>query len=1357
MTRRRWVWVALLGAMGASAAYAEHEPFVRPWSAAVAPAMAAYQAGDFSAAQTMCQRILSGEADETTRFDAALLEVLCLLQEPTRAGRVEGRGRLAQMAQQDATLQDEAECNLALGVALRGLSETSEALERIDVAAQAFEKAQKIPRLLVTLSELARTWAAHTEWPMTPPSVGVGRPVGPAEQERVRRSQIEALRARAAVLPGSGTAVAEIDLALGQMLLGRPETEADGRSLLEKLTHAPLTETGAQAAWTLAQWHDQRNEVAAALALYRQIEAEGAGALQRDAAERVVRLTWPEVTLQVAPQAPPDTPVAIGLQVRGVAHVTVEVRRVDVRAWLANQRTRGQEMSLPLTGSVLLARTFDVPDARVTDAWDAAQQAGDALVVRGPVGAYVVAARGTAVDGRAVESRKLLFLSDLTVSAAVGQVRVALWTVTAPADQTPQLALWMQPSFVPTKATLAAGAVAVAWPNEARLARDRRWYALVEAGEHQALLRGTLAAGAPDAPEAFLMSGPPQVAIGDRLYVAGRLQRATAGDRVTLELRDVTDKLLDQKATAVGAGGALADAFDILPEYVGQRVQVRARLGERVVRNLGERMTAEVTGAQRRRLQVTVDAPPWVAAGGDAVRAGIHVNVPWGTPPAEAPLEYTIESLTLPDDIARTAAVFGGRLAGEARLDGAGTAVIEVPTAPDTYGLAEGPLALRVGTRVAAWSDAWRGVGTANILVASQRPQAWLECEPAAPVRGQPVQWGLGWFDSEGVVAADLPTVEILRATDVVARFHMHSGSGGLRSAPWIPESDGTFTARVTVPLIGAAPLIVERTFNVNPPNGAQADAGVWCSAQWDEARAHATTHVRGHLAAGWAALLVSDDEPLAVGRGAALEGAAEITLPTGGAAAPGAQVLIVAPRAAQPRVAAARVEAGTSPWKLALANESGEIWPGTNAEVRVSAEGAPPGTIVALVVAPAMAAGWLGEPDAHSEESADGRGLSLVGNAGVLGQLALLDDGLEPWSQTLREEVQPTWVGALALGDEPARVSIPVPHEAALYRLLGVARTPSGATSIAATAIDARRGVRLLVDVPPHWTSGDRGDVVATLTNAGQEAALVKLALTVGDGLHVDSWRVDDAPQGTAPQTLQLAAGQTRRVYAQVEAVQPGAGQVRLEVLQKDGRPRVVEAAYAVEAAETAQADTVRITRTLVAWRNRHAGPKEVIQPAPLAAVQEAIRRRAPGGVTAGQDEHVEHAHDHDDWEARIWTADQPLVPGEYLEVSERIEVTEPLTGVVWRQRAPFVAQRPVERTPIGLPQIGELERGADDEYRYRVPPRGPGVYENRYFMSVMRPGACLLPWPVLTHGDEPVGVRVEPAETRLVVTEGR
>lgn len=1357
MTSRRWICVALLGALGSPFGRADNEPFVRPWAPAVAPALAAYQAGDLQETHTLCQRILSGGADETTRFDAALLDALCLLREPTRAGRVEGRGRLAQLAQQDPTLQDEAESNLALGVALRGLSETSEALERIDVAVQAFEKAQKTPRLLAALLELARTWTAHTEWPMTPPRFGVGQPVGAAEQERVRRAQIEQLRARAAALPGSRATEEQVDLALGQMLLDRPESQAEGHALLEKLAHAPLTEVGAQAAWTLAQWHDARGEVAAALALYRRVEAEGVGKLQRDAAERVVRLTWPEVTLQVPPQAPPEAPVTIGLQARGVARVTVEVRRVDVRAWLGSQRTRGNEMSLPLTGSVLLARTFEVPNASATETWDAAQHGGDTLAVRGPVGAYIVAARATAADGRVVESRKLLFLSGLTACAAAGQERLALWATTAPAGQAPQASLWMQPSFVPTRATLEAGATTLAWPNEARLARDRRWYLLVEAGEHLALLRGELVAGVAAAPEALLLAGPAQVEVGDRLYVAGRLHGAAQGERLTLELRDVTDKLLEQKEVDVGAGGALAGTFDIAPSYLGQPLQVRARLGERVVRNLGARMTTEVIGAQRRRLQVTVDAPPWLAFDERDARVAVRVNVPWGRPPVRAPLEYTIEALALPDGMGRPIAV--GRLAGEARLDGAGTAVLLVSAEPRIYGLTEGPLALRVSARVSAYAGAWRGAEAANILVAQNRPHAWLACEPTDPVPGQPVQFGLGWFDAEGIVAADSPTIAVVRGQDVVARLSMGLGSGGLRTLPWVPEGAGSYTARATMPLVGAPPLIVERAVNVGPKVAEDADAGVWCTAQWDDAQlTHATARVHGRLSAGWVALLVNANEPVAAFRGAALDGETEVVLSPGGSAAPGAQVLIVAPTAAHPCVAAARVEAPPAPLPFTLVTEGDEVWPGTTTAARIVADEAPPGTIVALTLVPALATGWLAEPDAPGVGPVDEPGLALVAAGGALGHMGMLEGGLESWSQTLRAEGQPIWLDTVVLGNEPARVAIPVPREPGLYRLLGVARTPSGATRTAAALLDARRGVRLLLDVPPTWTIGDRGEVVATLTNAGQQAASVTLKATVGAGLHVDGWRVNDAPQRDAAQMLHLEPGQTQRVYAQVEAVRVGAGQVRLEVQQPDGQPKVVERAYAIEGTETVPESTpVRVTRTLVAWRRRDAGHEAVIEPVPVAAVQEAIRRHEAGGGMVGQDDHAGHAHAADDWEPRIWQAGQPLVPGEFLELSDRIELAEPLIGVAWRQRVPFVLQRPVERVPVELPQIGELERAADDELRYRVPPRQPGVYEHRCLMAVVRPGACVLPWPELQRGAKRVDVVVEPAEQRLIVTEGR
>ena len=317
------------------------EPAAHVWSAQVVDALAAYQAGDYAGAQRLCRQIPAQSAIPRVQQDAAVVEALCLLRLPVRTDRADGRTRLRELAAEDPTLSDDPECNLAYGIAQTALSETADALDALERAATGFA-AQKLPaRRAEALVALAEAWGRHGEWERTPPRFGVKRPLDAGQAEATRRRQIAALRERIAALPEQAEALAKLDLVLAQRMLDAGDQPAEGLAILTRLANAePLNSTGATAALRLAERAESDGDWSAALRWYLRVQHEWHGDLADQAARRAFELARPQIVVETPASVPSAQPVHVRLRVRGVTAVQLEVRRVDVDAWLGSAPAR---------------------------------------------------------------------------------------------------------------------------------------------------------------------------------------------------------------------------------------------------------------------------------------------------------------------------------------------------------------------------------------------------------------------------------------------------------------------------------------------------------------------------------------------------------------------------------------------------------------------------------------------------------------------------------------------------------------------------------------------------------------------------------------------------------------------------------------------------------------------------------------------------------------------------------------------------------------------------------------------------------------------------------------------------------
>ena len=116
---------------------------------------------------------------------------------------------------------------------------------------------------------------------------------------------------------------------------------------------------------------------------------------------------------------------------------------------------------------------------------------------------------------------------------------------------------------------------------------------------------------------------------------------------------------------------------------------------------------------------------------------------------------------------------------------------------------------------------------------------------------------------------------------------------------------------------------------------------------------------------------------------------------------------------------------------------------------------------------------------------------------------------------------------------------------------------------------------------------------------------------------------------------------------------------------------------------------------------------------------------------------------------------------PADRLRVGQMVQVREEFTldrarvGFTWSQPVPptcaAVADDVQESRPIG-PRATTPGGGLT----FHVPALRPGVHAHEYFLAAVRPGACVLPDPVLRIGETRVPVTVEPEEVRPIVLGG-
>ncbi|MCK4342317.1 MAG: hypothetical protein KAY37_11410 [Phycisphaerae bacterium] len=1369
---RLWPWHCSRAVAHAQTGAATTNAKPWAWSPEVREALAAYHAGRYDKAQQHCLRVLTGQGAARGRHDAALIQALCLLRMPARADRVEGQARLTQLADEDPALWDEPECALAYGIGLTGLAETAAALDTLERAAEGFAAQGRPDRQLAALVALAKTWARHTEWEVTPARFDVRRPAVGSEADAIRRTQIEAVRARVTVLPGHEEALAGVDLVLAKHSIKIGEAD-EGRAILARLAAAPvLTPPCLEAALLEADACGEAERWEAALALYERVRREDRGDWARRAEERVLELTRPQVLVDGPAVVRCGRPAPVQLRVRGMDTVQLEVRRVNLAEWLETSSRRGNEAFLPESGSVQMVRELETRGPSSYAWWDSGELESPLEFTAQP-GAYVVVVRGREPDGRERTEKRLVVVSDLSATCFVGAEYVTVWAVlqTGSSAGEPAAKFWMQHSFTPTEPAFEAGVARFPLPNEARIMRDKRWVCLVRWGEHVAICRGRLlgprAAGL--TPLVAMVGGPPTPQAGETLYVSGQVlggkrepSGPDTGGELQLQITDILERPVFSRNVTLSAGGAFSAEFPLTAAQAGKHLRVLSRYQGRVLENVAGRLWVNVPKAEVAGFRVRCEVPEWIQAPTGVINGCVRAEYPWGMWPRGARVECMLHAVRLPTEDSNDEPRFVGSLVREGRLDDQGRFAFALSTGE--FGVSGVPLAISVEGHVRSRARR-EGVGYAEVLLSMRRPWAWLTYEPNEPEAGRPIRFGVDWFEPGGLAVSTPAEVEVSRRGETLARLRLHPGRHGLESEGWLPPEPGGYEIVATIPLVVAEPVQIRKTVAIGPAkDGSAADTEkLRCTAHF--ARLEDRVGVRVRLegeSAGPLLVLLEAGDPLAAIEIEHLAGESDLFLPLEVEPAAGMRVLVVGAVGSSTELLCAE-EVAPDPREvptLTLTAPTKEVWPGTMAQVDVLCEefaSLPRGTTLTARLINAASSGhtdgqrgsrWS-EPasvvpgltivSSNEEPRASARAVFRTPNwrKSAHGHLDLKGDAEQSVPAALRSvlfEGMTLWSTSLEVVTETTELPVPLPTTPGLYRLIVAVRTPPGAVATEALILDARRGVRLGLEMPQRLTLGDRTIVAALVENGYSEPVEVQVWVRGGGGLHIEALRVVEPERQTldyqagTPAIVHLPAGGRTWLHVDVEAARVGDGKVEVEVAARAARRSAACGYEILPATEPAVKGVgVRIERKLFRWR--------------------------PVGDWVPFDDENEFERRY--WDTVPWSGEDRLRPGELVQVREMFVLTEAQAEFVWLQRVPATCHAAPAKAQLGEP-IGSRVGDRGDALAYRVTALGPGRHEHEYFLTVVRPGSCLLPLPEWRIGETRIPLVVEPDEVRLIVLEG-
>ncbi len=1369
---------ALLMAIGASGQVPQDTPPAQ-WAEAVQPALEAYRAEDWPAAERLSIRIRQQSDDPRVRRQAAALAAMCNLHQPARDTLIAARSRLADLLLIDDMLAASPECHLALGIGQLELTETASALEELDYAVKGFARRDMPQREMVALVALADAWLRHTEWELTPTLFGVGRPITSAARDAVRRAQVAKIRDRLVELGHSRPQRARVDLLLARYLIAHGEDPEGGREILRRIASAvPLTTAGAEAGLDLAAWHATRGELDAATRWYRDVMKLASDRFARRAEQQLRALTAPRIDLEVPAVSRTTAPVRLALRTRGLAPLNLEVRAVNIDAWLDEPGTRGNDAHLPESGSLMFARDFDA-DADRSPAWWSAPS--DALRFTAPPGAYAVLVQGRDADDRTHAQKQLLLVSDLRVVGMLDPVQGAMWAEwVATSDVRPDEPLtgsfWMTHSFAPTAIDFTEHVGRFTLPPEANVSRDPTWVALVRSGGHLALSRGALpprGSATAEEPRVALIAGPPELSVGEQFWVAGALfmpgnetADSLAGQTIDLRVVNTEEQVLHTERTTILPGGVVRARITVTPDMRGTHLRVLARRDGRALAPLDTRPHIRVPADNDMRLRVTSQTSQPQSMG-DLIAGQTHVTVPWTATPVYALVSNRLEAAWLPSP--GLGPVHGRAIERRNRTNSAGTRRFEVW--PEQFEIETPPLAIWIRSAAITWFGG-RGASFEELILGESSAHAWIQPSRAEPVVGHTMQFLVGWFDPQCRRIDSPPKVNIYRDQEHMAALRTYPHGDGLITVPWRAPSPGVYQVNVELPDLERDPLSAALTLQISDSTDEQEAPPVRLFAHSNPPingrsfnLALEGRHERPLLLS-----LMSGERIADVRRLSSLDGRTEIDWTVPDAAHHPLRVLALGwgdPGAAQ--MDTVRVElASNERVDFASGDPAISATPGRTLAVNIRKTSddnavARPIALVARLVReenhtqplsrrwpdpPAPVAG----PQALVVVAPDGRELLNIDTRPIAGP-HVAEDLISP---SLNAD-QTLWCTARSVVTRTARLAVPMPPEAGIYKLIITTIGPRGEATWESKLIDARAGITAKVHLPVHAEAGDVVHFAAVIENGWPAATQAMIELDSSPSLKLQRLRVhgavSSAPRSVAvrePFELTLPPEGALQITGFAKTLPLGQGRVSLRVRAHD---EDVNADATLRIHDTSRPRTpdapIHIQRSLAVWAEtgelEFPNEQGVYELGPFHDLAEAEAFAAQTGQPLlGEPRPVF------DW--LPLASGTPTEPGLYIQVREEVTVSKSLRNVLWLQRAPAVCVLvPADSRASDPPGTWQDDRSA--EQVLEISARPPGTFTHEYTLAIVRPGTVAIPPPEVLAEGAVVPVTIDSERLELLV----
>lgn len=1293
------------------------------WPPELAAPFALYDAGEFDRAADLARQIGHGANSAPLRRDAEALSAMCLMRSASRDDRLSGRTQLAALGAQDVRILDRPECLHAAGVVATSLQETAKAIELLREAHSILALRRDLPRLGAAALSLVEAWAAHSEWETPIRGTQLIRPVDSNAADAIRREQIRLILEQAAALGISREPLARIELV--SLLIDERLGASPLQRLLQIADDPAAGSAQHEAALRAGDMLEREGRWQDAQRRWDQAKRSPVALIAEVAQKKIAAITAPELELAPPEHAANRGECVVKVRARNVSDVLIELRRIDLGAWLSETRGAIRENAAPTTGSVVVSSRYPAP-ADASYAWWSVLSDGAPPSFSAPAGAYALVASAAPVGKAPQVATRLFVTGAVDVTVIGGANRGVVWATssdTALSAAIPRARMWVQGASAPMSIELTDGVGEFAWPAEARLSA-RPWVCWVEQDEQVAICRGVSQPPTHLAPVAAMVASPSYPRVGEALSIFGQIRSLDEAGVVPaqlanlrVELRDTLDSLrLTPQINLLPAGSFLA-RIAVQPAMSGKRLSGVAMLGDRVAEPLRGRFGAMVSDLDPGELTVIARAPSRLAPDERLLPLGAYVLHPWAPVPSDLDAMFVLRGLRLPaGDDRRT--LPSRPWSRRARTLAGGRAALITPVSELEFDdTTAGPIAISMSCAISG-PDGRQSRGTAYSMIGEERIALWIQPDSSPPGVGAPLGVSVKWFDPQGLAQIDQLRVTCALPDATVRPLALAVGFGGIDCVPIRAPAAGRYRFSATLPLTDGSETSAHLDVDVRPGlAGASFElAATRALSNSEQVRVRLT----GASDASTLLALVSG-EPLAAAVAGPFSRDAEVTL-TAPRGSLDAQIVAYQVNEATPRLVVTCPVELPEQTALKLRIRPGDALPrpGGRWRFKVECERLPGHgnvTLLARLVdsADAGTLQWsVGESSevafpAYFSPRAFGASGEIAASQRVRPNSALKQGLFE--SATL-------WLDAQLAERDATPFQANLPAAAIRYRLVVLALAENGDSAVATETLDLRDAPLLFLDAPQTASAGDRFVLSARITNPADRELTGRLTLDAGKGLALEPGALACTPGEVAALSagvadVRVAAGAELIVRFRAEAAALGRGVVRASLTAVDAKADS-EVAYRVLPSLDAMQPSGSATEGVSLRFQRQVFILEREQsPAAPATEDEPISEPSP-------------------WLRRAPAPGERIAPGTPLLVQEDVECPTTLHDVLWRQNLPSNTLTSLREGFDARPLGALVERRLDRlEHRLAALPRRA---THEYIVIAGRPGVCGFPAPEIS-----------------------